>query len=207
MLLNAFVNPAKQMAAPETLYSIFGNVEQITGINRLMLSQLEERVKAYSHASMSPRNASDITPSSSDTYAPVLIGDILLDFTSQLKHFHLYCLNQENALVALEHLRNDNKAFDELLTKKEYTPECNNLNMASFLVKPLARINKYPSLMREIVRSTSGMPGEDDEVAKLEQALQALEQCAATVVDARFVCARARACGGCLDAVRRVGVP
>lgn len=138
------------MLSVENLVSIFGNIDTLIGMSRMLLAQLEDKMKIYLQDRTSDATIkTPVVAAGAATDMPsALIGDVMVEFASTLKNYNIYCSNQENSLLALEQLRSENLEFDILLKKKEYTPDCNNLNIASFLVKPLSRINKYPSLVR-----------------------------------------------------------
>jgi len=53
----------------------------------------------------------------------------------------------------------------------EGDPRCRNLNLASFLLKPIQRVMKYPLLLKEMIKNCE----DDEERETLERALQKIQ--------------------------------
>jgi hypothetical protein len=88
------------------------------------------------------------------------IGDILLLLANELKIYHIYCSNFYDATKFLNDQK-ENPDFVTFIQVNKFnvkihsmTPTCAGLDLASFLLKPIQRICKYPLLLREIMKNT-----------------------------------------------------
>eukprot|EP01102_Stenamoeba_stenopodia_P004227 TRINITY_DN144_c0_g2_i2.p1 TRINITY_DN144_c0_g2~~TRINITY_DN144_c0_g2_i2.p1 ORF type:complete len:843 (+),score=245.61 TRINITY_DN144_c0_g2_i2:618-3146(+) len=75
----------------------------------------------------------------------------MLDF---LKMYSGYCNNQDLALRTLEKCVKTNSRLDHFLKEQLKNPECRQLPLNSYLIKPVQRITKYPLLLRELLKNT-----------------------------------------------------
>ena len=69
----------------------------------------------------------------------------------ELRLYIVYCSNQPLTSEFTESVASSNEQFSAFL--EEERPECRNLPLQGFLVKPLQRLCKYPLLFRVRVRS------------------------------------------------------
>lgn len=81
-----------------------------------------------------------------------------------MKPYIVYCSNQTLAAECVDEYYAKSQIFAQFID--EPRPECRNLNLQGFLVKPLQRLCKYPLLLRELIKETE--PGID--LNDLEQA-------------------------------------
>ncbi|KAJ3086942.1 Myosin 10A, isoform D [Quaeritorhiza haematococci] len=93
------------------------------------------------------------------------IGDILCDISEFLKIYTMYCSNYPNAILKLQSVRQKNQ-LAKFLDSCAQSPECRNLNLANFLIKPVQRICKYPLLIKEILKHTDPSHPDFDQLDK-----------------------------------------
>ncbi|KAJ3218618.1 Myosin 10A, isoform D [Clydaea vesicula] len=65
--------------------------------------------------------------------------------------YSIYCVNHTEAMNLLTRKKTDEN-FQIFLKECILKPECRNLDLSSFLLKPIQRIMKYPLLIKEIVK-------------------------------------------------------
>ncbi|KAL6077087.1 DH domain-containing protein [Balamuthia mandrillaris] len=85
------------------------------------------------------------------------IGQVFLEMLEKLEVYSDYCANQNAALDLLFHLKTqkDDESFVRCLeTIMTEQPETRNLDIQSFIIKPLQRICKYPLLIKELLKCT-----------------------------------------------------
>ena len=74
------------------------------------------------------------------------------------------------------------EAFANFVKTSASLPECKNLTLESFLIKPIQRICKYPLLIRELLRHA----GDDHpDKASLEEAMSIMEKVVAEVNESK----------------------
>jgi RhoGEF domain len=143
--------PCKPILKKKYCRSVFSNVELLFNLNlRFYESLAREAIKSD---------------------AERMIGDCFLQVGQFLKMYSEYCSNQTSALRFVSLARGkkppgpeDEGSFD--LTEEQikefksfcnYTqsrPESHNLDLPSFLIKPVQRVCKYPLLLREMIKNT-----------------------------------------------------
>lgn len=116
----------KKILDTRSIERLFGNLEMIVPVNEVLLRALEERYE--------------------QNIVVETIGDILLRVVEFFKIYSFYCTNYPEALVFLQTLRS--REFLSELAALERNPRLRSLNLASFLIKPIQRICKYPLLIR-----------------------------------------------------------
>ncbi|KAL6045839.1 Round spore [Balamuthia mandrillaris] len=85
------------------------------------------------------------------------IGQVFLEMLEKLEVYSDYCANQNAALDLLFNLKTqkDDESFVRCLeTIMTEQPETRNLDIQSFIIKPLQRICKYPLLIKELLKCT-----------------------------------------------------
>ncbi|TPX38315.1 hypothetical protein SmJEL517_g00307 [Synchytrium microbalum] len=122
-----------KLLRPKDLAVIFSNIEMLLPMNQELLKLLEER-QAQNHV-------------------VDRVGDIFIRVCDYMKMYTMYCSNYPYALVKLQALRHS-KAVQKFLDQCQAMPESRHLNLATYLIKPVQRICKYPLLLRELIKST-----------------------------------------------------
>ncbi|KAL6055756.1 Intersectin-2 [Balamuthia mandrillaris] len=116
------------------LLIIFSNVDQLRNLNKALLSSLDGLQET-------PIEQQDV-------------GKRFLDFIAFLKLYTQYCSNQTRAQLRLQELKREKQDLIVLLEGIRQRPECNRLDLQSYLIKPLQRVTKYPLLFRELLKIT-----------------------------------------------------
>ena len=64
----------------------------------------------------------------------------------------MYCSNHPYAVMKYQSITS--KQFQKFVEQQKNLPECGQMVLSSFLIKPVQRICKYPLLIREIIKNT-----------------------------------------------------
>ncbi|KAK5672798.1 hypothetical protein QVD99_000292 [Batrachochytrium dendrobatidis] len=116
------------------LRTIFSNTEQLILLHQDFLNQLcNRRIR--------------------DSGVVQDIGDLFIRIAEDLKVYCIFCSNHSLAINYLQD-RSLEREFNIFLQYCLMRPECQGMNLASFLLKPIQRICKYPLLLREIKKNT-----------------------------------------------------
>lgn len=127
----------KQILSVDDCAAIFSNLELLRGLNREILSTLDQRINI----------------NSPETW---ILGDIFEKMASFMKMYTQYCSNQDQALMTVERCRKKSKAFDQFLRDVEYSDAVHGLSLGAYLIKPVQRICKYPLLLKSLLDCTEG---------------------------------------------------
>ena len=100
------------------------------------------------------------------------IGKKFLDIIDSLYPLQIYCVGHSKAMECLQAETRQNKQFRKLLQELQYRPDCEGLQLASFLLEPVQRLARYPLLLRQIFHHTTK---DDDEHAGLAEAISKAE--------------------------------
>eukprot|EP01119_Soliformovum_irregulare_P019072 TRINITY_DN5977_c0_g1_i1.p1 TRINITY_DN5977_c0_g1~~TRINITY_DN5977_c0_g1_i1.p1 ORF type:complete len:961 (-),score=254.34 TRINITY_DN5977_c0_g1_i1:6-2888(-) len=138
-IASAFVTPNKTVTilTPEEIAALFSNIDIILSVNKVLLSNLAQDFEAAGGIQL------------------MNIGGVFLHLVEFLKIYSIYSNDQSNAIALYNRLKKDNKLFANFLAETEHKPECKNVNLLGFLIKPVQRICKYPLLFKELLKSTS----------------------------------------------------
>lgn len=82
------------------------------------------------------------------------IGEAFKTICQYLKMYTLYCANHEHATKIIDGLKG-NAEFQKTLAICQTDPRTKGENLASYIIKPIQRICKYPLFFREIISHTS----------------------------------------------------
>lgn len=96
------------------------------------------------------------------------VGEVFIKKVDYLKLYTHYCSIQEAGTALLKKLMHDNKKLSRALEDARHRPECNKLDLPSYLIKPVQRICKYPLLLREILKN---LPPDHKDAKNLQAAL------------------------------------
>jgi len=149
-IIEVFIKPLKESGIIKKVEigNIFSNVELIYKVNSQLLEGLN-------------RNE---------------IGDSFLKIGDFLKVYSFYCGNQSTSITTLKHHLETNTQFETFLLYCKSRPECRDLDIGSFLIKPIQRICKYPLLLKEVLRNWDGSGGNEEERKKVEDALRKIQE-------------------------------
>jgi RhoGEF domain len=157
----------EKLLSAADLQAIFSNVEQLLIINTELLKSLEVQT---------PRAQQDgdaATPTSAADANQVSVGDAMLRIGQFLKAYTTYCSNQERAVELLLAMNAKSERLAEVLDYCKGTAEARNLDLPSYLIKPVQRVCKYPLLLRELIKCT---PEDHDDYDKLRRAQSMMQQ-------------------------------
>eukprot|EP00871_Galdieria_phlegrea_P004232 jgi/Galph1/480/GphlegSOOS_G5288.1 len=109
------------------------------------------------------------------------IGQIMIDqiFNCFQSVYLEYILQYDERIGEILYLRISsylkvtNVPFNSIVALCEKCPRCKNLNLTSFLIKPVQRITKYNLLLKEMKK---GYTTRNDQELYLEQAIEAIEE-------------------------------
>ena len=121
------------LVSPKDISVLFSNIEQILPINQELLKNLQDKI-----------NANAVVDH---------IGDIFLQISDYLKIYTMYCSNHPYAVIKYQSI--SSKQFQKFLENCKLLPECRQMELSSFLIKPVQRICKYPLLIRELIKNTN----------------------------------------------------
>ncbi|KAL1919154.1 uncharacterized protein VTP21DRAFT_2536 [Calcarisporiella thermophila] len=154
IIIELYFGPMCQFLAPHELDAVFGNIQDILLGNTAFFSDLEERQREGG-AMVSE------------------IGDIFLKHVAGLESYREFCKNMTRGSQLLQKKRKEDKKLAEFLAQRQATPECRNLDLSTYLLKPMQRITRYPLLLRQIFNYT---PDSHPDHGQLDEALKAGER-------------------------------
>ncbi|KAJ3129212.1 cytochrome c oxidase subunit 1 [Nowakowskiella sp. JEL0407] len=136
IVVEHFMKPfiAKKLTTIKNIDALFSNIEQLLSINEHFLQLLEAR-----------RAKNPIIDG---------VGDIFISMTEYFISYTQYCSNHSSSLNKMQQLASGNKQIRQYLDEIYKTDVTRGLNLASFLIKPVQRICKYPLLLKEIMKYT-----------------------------------------------------
>ena len=130
------------------LESLFSNITSIYEFNSLFYAAMLEEFSALTHTSK--------------------FSQVMIKFADRFEVYYPYTANCEEANKTLEQLRKNNKKFNDFLEEIEFTEKLKNMELWSFLIKPVQRITKYPLLLADLLKHT---PPDHPDYAGVEEAL------------------------------------
>jgi hypothetical protein len=165
-ILKLFVEPLseRKLLSPKEISYLFGDIKGLIAMNEELLTQLREIDSA--------------------TSATQNIGKIFLKFTEKLKVYCDYCSQLSNLAPTLTSLRKENPKFHQFIEEKLADPNCRTLDLIALLSLPLARIHRYPVLLREIYKVT---PPDHADIADLQKAISRIEEAIGEITQRRQV--------------------
>jgi hypothetical protein len=152
---------AQGLFSVEDIGVVFSNVEQLRMLNEELLTSLQG-------VEEKPADDQDV-------------GRRFARFVDFLKMYFAYCANQTAAIERLQELKKAKPQLQQVLEVRVHMwcpfavlatvlimlrrgnageqeiknrPECNLLDLESYLIKPMQRVTKYPLLLREILKHT-----------------------------------------------------
>ncbi|CAL1533996.1 unnamed protein product [Lymnaea stagnalis] len=130
-VLQSYIKPIEQTSilTPPEYTLLIGNLEEIIAFQQSFLAALEECEKLPSHQRR--------------------IGGIFMQFAPSIKPLYLsYCANHPKAVSVLQTKRSDLGKFVE----SQGAPPPGAQTLITILSKPFTRLDKYPSLLKELER-------------------------------------------------------
>ncbi|KAJ1500786.1 Myosin 10A, isoform D [Coelomomyces lativittatus] len=87
-----------------------------------------------------------------------------------------YCMNYSDAIHLLKKLSGSKSSFMKWITQTQKQPECKGLDLASFLLKPVQRLCKYPLLLKEILKFTPAFHSDETDLVNALNTLNGVVQ-------------------------------
>eukprot|EP00824_Muranothrix_gubernata_P014919 TRINITY_DN3091_c0_g1_i3.p1 TRINITY_DN3091_c0_g1~~TRINITY_DN3091_c0_g1_i3.p1 ORF type:complete len:300 (-),score=58.80 TRINITY_DN3091_c0_g1_i3:10-909(-) len=131
--------------------SIFSIIEMIFNVNSTLLNDLKKGFNSSTHT--------------------VMIGEKFLRLAPFLRLYTEYINNYNTGLAVLTQCRK-RKEFAAFLKLRERTVVMNNLDLTSFLIKPVQRLPRYVLLLTELLKYT---PEDHVDYESLTQALNSIQ--------------------------------
>eukprot|EP01088_Endostelium_zonatum_P014587 TRINITY_DN3260_c0_g1_i1.p1 TRINITY_DN3260_c0_g1~~TRINITY_DN3260_c0_g1_i1.p1 ORF type:complete len:1010 (-),score=251.87 TRINITY_DN3260_c0_g1_i1:132-3161(-) len=130
VICQIFLEPIKKhhMMDKPTIQTVFGNIESLYSVNSTFLASLKQN--------------------------PEAIGKIFAENIELFMIYSVYCATQTQANYFLTHGVKEHLELQQYLNSVQKIPQCRQLDLGSFLIKPIQRICKYPLLLRELLKYT-----------------------------------------------------
>ncbi|PRP77255.1 hypothetical protein PROFUN_13638 [Planoprotostelium fungivorum] len=141
---------------------IFSQVEVIKNYNSLISQKVKERLSKWNNN------------------VETKLGDIFLGLAEFLKVYTVYVNNYPKAFETMRECAKNSKFATFLEKTKFNVPECELLDLSSFLIKPIQRIPRYVLLLQELLQHTPPRHGDYNDIAR---ALEKMKQVAGYVND------------------------
>lgn len=116
--------------------ALFRDIEALICINETLLGDLQERFQ---------------TVEDNDRHL-AQVGDILIQFAPHLKMYRHYFTAQDASDRLLTSLEASRPSVKKFLQWASRLPQCKNLNLQSFLIRPVQRIPQLSLLVNEVIR-------------------------------------------------------
>lgn len=142
----------EEIVTPEEEQQLFINIEDIVVLADQMTAMFEVMVDV----------------NNPDTCQ---VGEVFIQMLPQFEAYKKYCGAQQAANKLYGNLIKNNKRFKKFIDMAKV--QANLQDLASFLIKPLQRITKYPLLLNELLKE---LPQENPDVSKIIEAKTAIER-------------------------------
>jgi len=106
------------------------------------------------------------------------VGKAFVSMIDSMKIYGIYSSNHSGAVKTYEQIRKKNKKVAEFIKEKEASPDCQQINLLGFLIKPVQRLTKYHLLFREILKHT---PKDHPDYGDIEKCFEKVQEVAAYV--------------------------
>eukprot|EP00158_Paraphelidium_tribonemae_P009796 Partr_v1_DN28968_c1_g1_i1_m26215 putative RhoGEF len=136
MTIDLFMRPIvkEKLLSPKITETVFSNLESIFATNYHFYKSLQQ---LYAESPMLE-----------------YFGSCFVEACENFFVYSAYCGNHAKAVQKVKDLQQNNKAFRNFLTDTYRDPATRHLDLASYLIKPVQRICKYPLLLMEILKCT-----------------------------------------------------
>jgi hypothetical protein len=145
-----------EVISPSMLRSIFSESEVIRLYNSEILKQLKARMEKWYSSGQK-------------------LGDIFFAMTEYLKVYTAYVNNYNTACSTLFNVMKKPQVL-ELLMQCRSRPECENLEISSFLILPVQRIPRYVLLLQDLFKSTPESHGDYQNLKKALEKMQSVAE-------------------------------
>eukprot|EP01105_Mastigella_eilhardi_P008776 TRINITY_DN210_c0_g4_i1.p1 TRINITY_DN210_c0_g4~~TRINITY_DN210_c0_g4_i1.p1 ORF type:complete len:877 (+),score=177.08 TRINITY_DN210_c0_g4_i1:143-2632(+) len=162
---------ASGAVAEKDLYNIFSNIDDVIEANKKLLSKLDGMC----------------TGLTLENYVPLPISSVFLNNEELCSAYRIYSSNQDVCRKTTKLLVESNPTFREYLELCKLNPECKQLDIQSFLIKPVQRICKYPLLLRELQKL---MLPEESEFTLLDKAIVSIRAMLGKINEQISMCAK-----------------
>ena len=168
-VLSQYKSSIEPLSASEAR-AIFRDIESLVVINDFLLRDLQNRI---------------LSVDDTDRYR-VQVGDILVQFAPHLKMYRHYFTAQDASDRLLVSLMATRPSLKRYINWAATLPRCKNLNLQSFLIRPIQRIPQMSLLVKEIIKCNTQLAKAtqdsadipDDLKEKLAQSFKAeISQC------------------------------
>ncbi|KAJ3311083.1 Katanin p80 WD40 repeat-containing subunit B1 [Boothiomyces sp. JEL0838] len=139
-----------EILSQEEIEILFSNIIEIINVSQIFLNALEKQ-KIRSDGIV------------------LKLGSILLSQNSNFLRYEPYCSNHSTAMELIKFKLND-PSFMEFT--KVCAIKCRGMDLASYLLKPIQRICKYPLLIREVIKFTPESHVDFEELIKANDQMQ-----------------------------------
>ncbi|XP_033124075.1 protein still life, isoform SIF type 1-like isoform X2 [Anneissia japonica] len=168
VLVGRYLEPlqTESFLSADEIDSLFGNVKEIIKFQKTFLGCLEDSLEVESGFT----NLTDPT-----AFKPVLvsIGDSFLLYMDYFKLYSSFCASHSKAQKILQPA-SDNAPLMAFLDARNPKHQ-HSASLASYLIKPIQRVLKYPLLIMEM---RSSIEKESEEYKNLSKALKGMERVA-----------------------------
>lgn len=138
------------LVSKEDINILFSNLEQLQEVNGKLLVSLEEAQGESGGG----------------------VGKAFIEVSSYLMLYTDYVSNQDAALDKLVQLTQEVEGFNTFALYTQWKPESRNLDLKSFLIKPIQRVCKYPLLLRELLKNTDESHVEYGDIVKAKDMIE-----------------------------------
>ena len=155
-------NSRSQIIPTEQFLKIFSNLPEIMMLNSELLRDFEERVQNWAESRK--------------------ISDIIVKKGPYLKLYTTYVQNYSSMTTHLEDCCERFPKFRKLVKEFEKFPQCRNLKLTHFLLKPIQRLPQYKLLLEDYLKYLEVLsPDYDDTAAALTIVTEAAEHANETI--------------------------
>lgn len=177
----------ERLLSPSDQALVVSNLPELISFQRGFLRQLESAcrlVAASSSGSKYSNTTINMTPDNAKTLVRTVEAISLLFHTrvEQMRVYARYCAAHSSAIRVVNN--NDNHNLQAWLDARNPRQE-QSATLASYLIKPVQRILKYPLLMKQMF---SHLPGTGPAKTALKQAIKSLSDLAAHINDTTRLC-------------------
>jgi hypothetical protein len=151
--LNEQCNSATPFVTRQDVRTLFGDIEVILGLNRVVLQEVTAKLQQWTSAAL----LGDVFVKVRSSYVPnsiVINAQIQLGKVGAFRWYHSYVSNYDKAFALLKQLKSSSKQFKEFIELAEQRPELNFSDLESLLILPIQRIPQYNMLLSDLFKNT-----------------------------------------------------
>ena len=101
---------------------------------------------------------------------------VMIEYANQFKVYYPFTANYDHSAKTLETLKEKNKDFGEFLYGLEYTPALRDMDLSSFMIKPVQRLTKYPLLLADLLKNTPEFHADYEDIKEALDLFRSLNQ-------------------------------